>query len=90
MENGCIAKNVSMISALKHQATNSDRIEFYHLFGISYLWYSLIAVVNVFFVGILTSYLTGFTQVKELDENLYINIFKIQKIKKNVRGKIFN
>jgi hypothetical protein len=74
-----------VLSTLKNQTAHSDRLEIYNLFRISYLWYSLIAVVIVFFVGILTSYLTGFTQVKELNENLYINIFKIQKSKKKVR-----
>ena len=68
-----------------HININSNQFEIKHLFGISYLWYSLIAVFNVFFVGILISYLTGFTQIKTLDKNLYINIFKTHKSAKKVR-----
>ena len=66
---------------------SSNRFEMTHLFGFSYLWYSLIAVFNVFFVGILISFLTGFTQTKTLDKKLYINIFKVM-CKRNKKVKI--
>ena len=59
--------------------TAESSFELKHLFGISYLWFSLIAVFNVFIIGILTSYLTGFKKLETLDDNLYIDVFNFRK-----------
>ena len=64
--------------------TSKSSFELKHLFGISYLWFSLIAVFNVFIIGILTSYLTGFKKLETLDDTLYIDVFKLRKIATNV------
>jgi hypothetical protein len=59
------------------------------VFQLSYLWYSLLAVFNVFLIGILVSCFTGLTNIETLDENLYYDVLKRFKKSNRVSNSLF-
>ena len=77
-----------------NQTANTSKLDnfilgyyFKRLFQLSYLWFSLIAVFNVFLIGMLVSFITGLTKITNLNEDLYYDVFK--RFKKSNRVNIF-
>lgn len=87
----------TIISSLNnnYNSQSNGLFKFQAIFQLSYLWYSVLAVFNVFFVGIIVSLITGRNNTDVLDPLLYIDLKSLIKrryesIKREVSEFYFN